>query len=321
MSQPEEVVENVVVVENAAAEDVAVVAGAEEKPSDGNIDPAHVVREAVCKLNQSLDKMVHTISIVSTFLEALSQLPEEEELEREKEQEQEQEKEKEKEKEQEQEQEQEPTIESVAKEETSETESMSLCEMSNALLRKGGSSTTMHLQLCATLESAADDKLQLAYRNAVIEHNQQMLRNPHTYNAGFDLRVAQITFATPHAGADMLHSGVKARAMLYTPSSEQFHGTSFFLCARSSINRTCQMLANGVGIIDAGYRGELMACMKSSAEKQCSEDKYGVHDRFAQICAPSLVPIFVEWMTPEAFELADQHQSERGAGGFGSTGV
>jgi dUTP pyrophosphatase len=52
-------------------------------------------------------------------------------------------------------------------------------------------------------------------------------------------------------------------------------------------------LANSVGIIDAGYRGNLMSMFDLTTN--ISEDYIvNKYDKLIQICAPSLVPIIVE---------------------------
>ena len=78
---------------------------------------------------------------------------------------------------------------------------------------------------------------------------------------------------------------------------------------RSSIRKTGLQLSNSVGVIDSGYRGELQATFKTTGFRP----KYEVGDRGAQIMIIPHPPIEFE----EAAELSD---TERGEGGFGSTG-
>ena len=85
---------------------------------------------------------------------------------------------------------------------------------------------------------------------------------------------------------------------------------------RSSIRKTDLSLTNCVGVIDSGYRGEIQATFKKVFGKndiRIDEMDYKVGDRIAQIMIipyPSVTFI-------ESDELSD---SERGEGGFGSTG-
>jgi dUTP pyrophosphatase len=93
---------------------------------------------------------------------------------------------------------------------------------------------------------------------------------------------------------------------------------------RSSIRKTGLQLSNSVGVIDSGYRGELQATFNKlfGGEAMYDEmkvkeiqpnDFYKVGDRVAQIMIIPYPPIEFD----EVNELSD---TERGEGGFGSTG-
>ena len=97
---------------------------------------------------------------------------------------------------------------------------------------------------------------------------------------------------------------------------------SYYLYPRSSIVKTPFRLSNSVGIIDSGYRGEIMAVVDNidSANndmKACIRKYMTPMTRMFQICSPTLEPFLVEIVdTEEALG-----STERGNGGFGSTGV
>ncbi len=80
---------------------------------------------------------------------------------------------------------------------------------------------------------------------------------------------------------------------------------------RSSIRKTNLSLTNSVGVIDSGYRGEIMATFNRSNSN--SNEIYEVGDR---ICQLMILPY------PKInFILSDDlSETERGSGGFGSTG-
>ena len=83
---------------------------------------------------------------------------------------------------------------------------------------------------------------------------------------------------------------------------------------RSSIRKTRLQLSNSVGVIDSGYRGELQATFNkiiTTIENQ--KNDYKVGDRVAQIMIIPHPPI-------EFKEVNDLSDTERGDGGFGSTG-
>jgi dUTP pyrophosphatase len=80
---------------------------------------------------------------------------------------------------------------------------------------------------------------------------------------------------------------------------------------RSSVRNQDLILSNCVGVIDSGYRGEIQATFKKT--NGLDSLKYKVGERGAQII---ILPYPQVYMT-EVPELSD---SERGEGGFGSTG-
>lgn len=98
--------------------------------------------------------------------------------------------------------------------------------------------------------------------------------------------------------------GVKASA--WTEGGEN---ASWLLMPRSSISKTPLRLCNSVGLIDAGYRGEVMAAVDNVKTIDWQIKK---GDRLVQAVAFGGGPV--------RFELASElDQTTRGAGGFGST--
>lgn len=86
---------------------------------------------------------------------------------------------------------------------------------------------------------------------------------------------------------------------------------SYYLYPRSSISKTPFMLANNVGIIDAGYRGNIIAKIRNLSLENSSTLQY---EKLFQICSPDLKPIVIEIVD-------DLSNSSRGDGSFGSTNV
>ena len=86
---------------------------------------------------------------------------------------------------------------------------------------------------------------------------------------------------------------------------------SYYLHCRSSIAKTPLRLANSVGIIDAGYRGDIIASVDNRSSEPYQIQK---GQRLFQIVGRYLEPI--------ELELVDElSNSERGNRGFGSTGT
>lgn len=100
-------------------------------------------------------------------------------------------------------------------------------------------------------------------------------------------------------------------AMYHIPSGRP---TSFLLLPRSSISNTGFMLANSVGLIDAGYRGNLMAKVRwLNPEPLDPAKSSSLEGKYFQIVAPDLKPISVKLVHVLS-------KTERGSLGFGSSG-
>ena len=137
------------------------------------------------------------------------------------------------------------------------------------------------------------------YTDKVKLHNEQ---GPYP-NSGFDLICPEI-----YESDKTFMVNFKVKGAMYDEDKKMPVG--YFLFARSSISKTRFRLANSVGIIDSGYRGNLCAYFDVLGGSVSTEP----HQRLVQICAPSLEPFRIEIVD----SLDD---TERGEGGFGSTGV
>jgi dUTP pyrophosphatase len=70
-------------------------------------------------------------------------------------------------------------------------------------------------------------------------------------------------------------------------------------------------LVNAPGLIDSGYRGEIVVLLLNTDRSARFEMAAG--DRVAQL-------VLVRVQTPAVLEVEELEMSERGAGGFGSSG-
>lgn len=92
------------------------------------------------------------------------------------------------------------------------------------------------------------------------------------------------------------------------------------LFPRSSNAKKCLTLTNSVGVIDSGYRGEVMFKFRPAMEFDTGErlriDKkiYEVGERIGQI-------IIIPYPHIEFIETDELSKTERGNGGFGHTGA
>ncbi len=82
---------------------------------------------------------------------------------------------------------------------------------------------------------------------------------------------------------------------------------------RSSIRDYDLTLSNCVGVVDSGYRGEIKATFNKTNHSLQRIDDYKVGDRIAQI----IILPYPKVLFREVEELSN---TERGKGGFGSTG-
>ena len=84
------------------------------------------------------------------------------------------------------------------------------------------------------------------------------------------------------------------------------------ICARSGLaSKFGITMANGVGVIDSDYRGELRVALFNS-----SHSDYTIHDgdRIAQM-------VLAKYEQADFAVVTEINETERGAGGFGHTGV
>jgi len=93
----------------------------------------------------------------------------------------------------------------------------------------------------------------------------------------------------------------------------------YYLYPRSSISKTRVRLANNVGIIDSGYRGNIGAYfdIDPSYFNENAEPVLEKHQRVLQICSNDLSPFKVILVK----DINQLGRTARGEGGFGSTGI
>lgn len=122
-------------------------------------------------------------------------------------------------------------------------------------------------------------------------------------------------------------AGLDISAITYTINKEhsfiEYHtGLAFeipkgyvgLLFPRSSVSKTDLRLANAVGVVDSGYRGEITFRYKfEKGTYFASLKRFEAGDRIGQL----LILPYPEIQLNEHSELSD---SERGEGGYGSTG-
>ena len=122
----------------------------------------------------------------------------------------------------------------------------------------------------------------------------------HEGDAGLDLYILE---------DQIIKAGDTAKIKLGI-SCENTDGKGYFLFPRSSISKTPLRLANSIGLIDGGYRGEIMAVCDNIKDKDYSVLK---GERLFQLVSSDLSKV--------KFEIVNAlSKTTRGSGAFGSTG-
>lgn len=124
----------------------------------------------------------------------------------------------------------------------------------------------------------------------------------HEGDAAFDLRASDSEYIT--AGEwKLIGTGIKV---------EIPEGYAGLLLPRSGISNKQGLSINGPSLIDSGYRGEIMAPVHNINRTAGREIRKG--ERIAQL-------MIVPFVHAEFEQVSDLSDSDRGQGGFGSTGV
>lgn len=134
-----------------------------------------------------------------------------------------------------------------------------------------------------------------------VRHYYQDHGHFHDGDAGLDLFCPErIEFAPGETKP--IHLGIACETVEQVP---------YWLMPRSSISKTPLRMCNAIGLIDAGYRGELIAYCDN-----IKDQPYVVEpgQRLFQLVAMNGAPI--------SYQLVEElSETSRGDGGFGSTGM
>ena len=123
----------------------------------------------------------------------------------------------------------------------------------------------------------------------------------HKGDAGLDLYVLE----------DIKFNAGETKAIKLGISCEPEDGRAYYLFPRSSISKTPLRMANSIGLIDGGYRGEIMAVCDNIKSEDYIVEK---GQRLFQLVATDSSIIEYEL-------VEDLNMTTRGTGGFGSTGL
>lgn len=189
----------------------------------------------------------------------------------------------------------------------------------------------MH-ELEIRIDPRAPPSLREAYEAHVREHNaRNESRSEGERDSGFDLLLPEAVLANrAERFAKVDHLVSVALRTAAGEANRKAPRSAFYMYPRSSLSKTRLRLANSVGIIDAGYRGNLIAAFDvlpplpdeptagSGGEVATLALK---RQRLVQVCAPDLGPLRAVVIDEDERESERAREGDRGAGGFGSTGA
>lgn len=138
-----------------------------------------------------------------------------------------------------------------------------------------------------------------------LSENAVLPQKAHKSDAGFDLTVSRITTELNEVGELI----IVYHTDLCMEIPEGYFGALF---SRSSISRKPLSQTNSVGVVDSGYRGEIVAKFRSTVPAVVPS-VYKEGERFAQLVILPVPDI-------DMVEAETLGNSDRGEAGLGSTG-
>lgn len=152
------------------------------------------------------------------------------------------------------------------------------------------------------------------YSNDARKYNE---RDPKERDSGFDVYCADEVYMN-RGDTAFIKFGITSSCAVKVRSNGSVDPRAFWLMPRSSISKTPFICANSKGLIDSGYRGPLMGAIRMLFGDNLETIKVGV--RLFQIVSASAQPWHRVIVVRSVNDMPKPH-SERGSGGFGSTGV
>ena len=136
--------------------------------------------------------------------------------------------------------------------------------------------------------------------NIYVETGAYVPERAHKTDAGLDIKSKETRFVLAHSSA-IFHTGLHVQLP---------HGTAGLLVSKSGLNVNHGITSTG--LIDEGYTGEILVKLYNN-----SDEHYQVHagDKISQLV---VIPVLYEDI--HIMDSLDEN-TERGAQGFGSTGL
>ena len=173
---------------------------------------------------------------------------------------------------------------------------------------------------------SADVDIRDLYMAAINKHNAVVNRCIYQditceFDAGFDLFCPNDEYILDGLLGYKINHKIKCSMNKIGSDDNEYVSTpvGYYLYPRSSTGTNTPLrLSNSVGIIDSGYRGNIIAAFDNTNNPSSESWSVSKGGRVVQLCPPDLsYPILVKVVSEDS-ELGITH---RGSGGFGSTGV
>lgn len=156
------------------------------------------------------------------------------------------------------------------------------------------------------------------------------VKKNHASDSGFDLYVPETVTFSP-GETKIVDLKVKCRC------SNGSNNIGYYMYPRSSISKTPLMMCNSVGIIDSEYRGNIMVALRYNLDKSVlkewsnllsnNKDDFNFDTEYAKLPVfvlergTRIVQLTTPTLSPFAVNFVDNlDETDRGTGGFGSTG-
>ena len=186
------------------------------------------------------------------------------------------------------------------------------------------------------LTDRVDKSIQTKYKTLMEENNKlfqwnsdKFIRNNPYTDAGIDLYCTTTQHIQNGSLSNKIDLGIKC-SMVYVSTNnitkETFHiPCGYYLYPRSSTgSKTPLRLSNQVGIMDSGYRGNVIACFDNiDHQNKFNKLEYDIliGNRLVQICSPNIsYPTLLNIVSNDSELDIPSTDNPRGTDGFGSTG-
>ncbi len=136
-----------------------------------------------------------------------------------------------------------------------------------------------------------------------------MSKKRNTTDSGVDLLLPPGTYVFP---ANSFGNTIKYKLVIHNRTL-----AGVIIVPRSSICKTSLRMSNSIGLIDCGYTGEIMTKIDNLGSEFTIVSTLENPVSLFQICAPSLKPMSYTIREKKNMSIP---ATERGSGGFGSTG-